>query len=396
MDISPKALANRGYLPKGFAGGKNKRRSACLIDGLSNGSYFCPVAALSRGTWQPGIEVALLNIRTRWGDTGESLENCHENHRTAWWRLKESGGHLVQSSSRATYSKLPKTTSRQLLNILKNGYPTAFLGVLCSCTVALTVVPSFHLNGAFCVFQFVLIASCPFTRPVFIFFTSSLQTFVHTGDTLTSLLFLKLRVPAFSACPCRRPVLVKEMLQFLHHLFVVLHWNLQYAHFFLVVGSPEIDTEEITTEFRSSDLTWKLSLLQVKILLNGFAGFLPQLLASFSLWAGAHNYMNRCWCVDDFSTYYHLLMIIKNLSRKILSDSLNSIIPRHQYLQPSTTLSTLRHDHSIIALAECILFFVRLFCAFLNTCSFLFHAMHFISILHTAPVIHPPPLQYYG
>ena len=52
-----------------------------------------------------------------------------------------SGGHLVQHpcSSRVTYSRLPRTISRQLLNISMNGDSTTSLGNLCQCSVALTV-----------------------------------------------------------------------------------------------------------------------------------------------------------------------------------------------------------------------------------------------------------------
>jgi len=52
-----------------------------------------------------------------------------------------SEGRLLQChlSSRTTYSRLPRTMSRWLLNVSSMGHSTTSLGNLCQCLVALTL-----------------------------------------------------------------------------------------------------------------------------------------------------------------------------------------------------------------------------------------------------------------
>lgn len=60
---------------------------------------------------------------------------------TDWFRLKlTSGSHLVQCpcSSRAMYSRQPRTMSGWFLNISNKGYPTASQGNLYQCSVTFT------------------------------------------------------------------------------------------------------------------------------------------------------------------------------------------------------------------------------------------------------------------
>lgn len=71
-----------------------------------------------------------------------------------------STGHLVQplSSSRVTYSWLPQTVSRQLLNSSKDEDPSASLGTPCLYSVTLTVKKCFLMFRWNLLFE--SIASC--------------------------------------------------------------------------------------------------------------------------------------------------------------------------------------------------------------------------------------------
>ena len=65
-----------------------------------------------------------------------------------------SGGHPVQPhcSSRATYSQFPRTMTRQLLSISKDGDSTSSLGNLCQCLVTLIMKSCFLMSeGSSCV-----------------------------------------------------------------------------------------------------------------------------------------------------------------------------------------------------------------------------------------------------
>lgn len=80
--------------------------------------------------------------------TGLDPEAHKQNHRMADLE-GTSGHHLVQSQcpNRVTWSQLPRTVSRQLLNISKDENSMNSLGNLCQCPVILTVTCSLMFTG---------------------------------------------------------------------------------------------------------------------------------------------------------------------------------------------------------------------------------------------------------
>jgi len=98
-----------------------------------------------------------------------------ENEECRWLRhhnlrMAEVGRDLWGSccptlcSSRATQSWLPSSMSKQLFSISRNGESATSLGILCQCSVTLTVKKCFLVfTGNLLVFQFVLVASGPVT-----------------------------------------------------------------------------------------------------------------------------------------------------------------------------------------------------------------------------------------
>jgi len=71
-------------------------------------------------------------------------------------RVIEFGGDLWRSpcstpcSSRASWSRLPRTVFEQLLNIYKDGVTTTFLGILCQCLVRHWKSVSWCSDGVCC------------------------------------------------------------------------------------------------------------------------------------------------------------------------------------------------------------------------------------------------------
>ena len=90
----------------------------------------------------------IFNIWTTSAANSRSVHSHRitESQITEWPSLGGmSKSHLIQCScsSRTTWSQLPRTISRWLLNVSKDGNPTIAVGNLCQCSVTLTVKKCF-------------------------------------------------------------------------------------------------------------------------------------------------------------------------------------------------------------------------------------------------------------
>jgi len=155
---------------------------------------------------------------------------------------RTSESQLVQApcSSRTTYSQLPRTVSRWLLNISKEGDSTASLGNLCQCSVTAKKCFLMFRGNLLC------LSLCPLPLVLSLGATekslalSSLHPpfrYLYTllRHTPPSLLFSRLNSPS------SHYFLAGAMLQSLHHLNGPSLDSLQYVHVSLVPRSPEMD-----------------------------------------------------------------------------------------------------------------------------------------------------------
>jgi len=88
----------------------------------------CDTTALHRFCGTHSTTASLV-----WSDTSQGTVAPYLHRITEWLRWEETcGGHLVQQhcSSWVTYSRVPRTMSRQYLNISKEGDSTVSLGDL--------------------------------------------------------------------------------------------------------------------------------------------------------------------------------------------------------------------------------------------------------------------------
>ncbi|KAK4832342.1 hypothetical protein QYF61_021871 [Mycteria americana] len=92
------------------------------------------ICKLTADALDPFVQIIDKDIKQDW----PQITECLRLERT-------SGGQLVQPpcSSRATYSKFPRTMSRQILNISKLGDSTTSTGSLCQCSVTFVVQKCF-------------------------------------------------------------------------------------------------------------------------------------------------------------------------------------------------------------------------------------------------------------
>lgn len=82
----------------------------------------------------------------------------HRSRITEWFRLKGNARSQLAyflCSRRATYSRLCRTRSRQILSVSKYIMFTAFLGNLCQCLATITVKTFLYVQIEHPVFQFV-------------------------------------------------------------------------------------------------------------------------------------------------------------------------------------------------------------------------------------------------
>lgn len=135
-----------------------------------------------------------------------------------------TGNLLIQShcSSNITFSQLPRTVFKQLLNSHKGKDLLASPDNLSRCLVTLagnTVCPDVLMEPP--VSQFTSITSCPALRnhqiePGSIFITQCLQTLIYI-DQIGSFLPLQACSSPSQTAPALQPFLIQKMLQTLNH-----------------------------------------------------------------------------------------------------------------------------------------------------------------------------------
>lgn len=157
---------------------------------------------------------------------------------TEWRRQKGvSGDHPAQPAavqSRVSWNWLPRTASRQVLNISKAGDSTTSSGSLCRCST--TRSKNIFPFIPFTTLQFVPTASCPVAG------YSLKRARLHLLYSPTRDLYTLMRSPQATLSPGRTaPALpTQQVLQLLNQLWGSLPDSLHYAHASLVRWSPAL------------------------------------------------------------------------------------------------------------------------------------------------------------
>ena len=150
--------------------------------------------------------------------------------------------YYLLSSSRASQSLLPRTVSRWLSSISKDGEATTSLGKLCQSSATFTVkrvFPDVQRKPPSCVSVCAsyLVTEHLGKEPGSIFLTPSVQVFTDIDNITPEPSVLQTGQSQLS-----QPFLNGEMLQSCNHLSGPLLDSLQYVRVSLVLESPELDT----------------------------------------------------------------------------------------------------------------------------------------------------------